>query len=75
MRVQIDTDSTAAINERYLKHCALVPTLSFGKLRAWHVACARGLYVVLTERALRGDDAVVIGGPHWLTYTSHIEGR
>ena len=64
-------DSTPAIEERYLKHVRTVESMPVGhSLRAYHVAAARGLYAMLTTRALAGDLNVdVIGGPHWLTYS------
>ena len=64
-----DDMETTALNVRYIRHCGMIETAE-GKARLWHMAMARGLYSILVERALAGDDKAAYGAPHWLLYSN-----
>lgn len=67
--VEADEESTQALNERYMRHVAAVNQGAEGAKRVYHISVARGLYKILTERALQGDTVAVFGAPHWLVYS------
>lgn len=63
-------ESTLSLNERFLRHCHAVEHKTLNAtLKLYHMACARGLHRILTERALAGDMSAAYGAPHWLTYS------
>jgi hypothetical protein len=66
------TESNTACLARYLKHLAGVGEAKSERMRTWHRLAARGLYAVMVDRVLAGDeeaDAMTPGGmPHCLLY-------
>lgn len=58
---------TERLNARFASHCKKAYTDDVTQ-RAWSRAVARGLYVILRDRALAGDDTAAFGCPHFLLY-------
>ncbi len=58
---------TVCLNERFARHCRNAYAPDAGE-RRWARAVARGLYVILRDRALAGDDTAAFGCPHFILY-------
>lgn len=58
---------TQRLNARFARHCAnaYAPDVA---TRRWARAVARGLYMILRDRALAGDDTAAFGCPHFILY-------
>jgi len=67
MREQAQEPSTQELNAKYLEHVQYAKAP--GAKRRYHMLMARGYYMKLKERALAGDDDVLIGAPHWISYS------
>lgn len=71
MIAPLDTDDpawyTPALNDRFVRHCRNAYS-SEPVVRVWARAVARGLYIILRDRALAGDDEAAYGCPHFLLY-------
>lgn len=58
---------TQRLNNRFVRHCSKAYD-SDATARRWARAMARGLYVILRDRALAGDMQAAMGAPHFLLY-------
>lgn len=71
MRAKLDENTgdmaTQCLNARFARHCQNAYASDVTK-RTWARAVARGLYVILRDRALAGDDQAAFGCPHFLLY-------
>jgi hypothetical protein len=62
-------DGTADdLNVRYRRH-SLAADVTSGRIQAWHIAAARGLYRLMCDIEIAGGPVVGMGMPHLLCVT------
>lgn len=53
------------LDVRYRRH-SLAADVTSGRIQAWHIAAARGLYALMCDREIAGGTPVGMGMPHLL---------
>ena len=60
--------TTDDLDVRYRRHSLAADTAT-GRIQAWHIAAARGLYRLMCDREIAGGPPVGMGMPHLLCIT------